>query len=490
MITIRIDVDYPYRSRFRSFIYTVSRLKFGGDYLRNSKIVAGMINESTEDINAHWFFTLRTLPDQELLKLLLPEKHEIDLHVVNDPVKELNLLEAATHRTPHHYTIHGTERLVGRIAWRRFKSSAPKIPKDFRLQSFHDRLTLGIDTLVYSKPPDRTLTIAKERLSAGDVIYFHPIWLFQRGKLNRRGPCYQVLRKILAVDMEVETITIRRRLFFNLARDYREYERSVSPTDKLVARLSDLGADIFTFIERRWCCAITNPSKSWLKTDDNIALLEIASYDEWLKKVGKKTRNMIRKAKKSGVETRTAEPDDKLATGIWRIYNESPIRQERMFPHYGTPLQDVQKSVFSADKSTYIGAYFQQELIGFIQLIHGDNVTIISQILSRQEYWDKAVNNALVAKAVEVCASKGVKWLMYGRMGNHPTLDNFKLSNGYVKYELTRYYVPLSTRGRVAARLGLHRELKDILPQSVKYGLMPVYNWTSRMNARMKAAPR
>ena len=28
-----------------------------------------------------------------------------------------------------------------------------------------------------------------------------------------------------------------------------------------------------------------------------------------------------------------------IAEGVWRIYNESPIRQERAFPHYGTSLE-------------------------------------------------------------------------------------------------------------------------------------------------------
>ena len=112
----------------------------------------------------------------------------------------------------------------------------------------------------------------------------------------------------------------------------------------------------------------------------------------------------------------------------------------------------------------------------FIQLVHDENITIKSRILSLQKHWDKAANNALVAKAIQVCASKGVKWMMYGRMGNHPTLDNFKQNNGCVKFELTRYYVPLTKKGKIATRLGLHREMKDALPQSIKYRLIPVYN--------------
>jgi RNase P subunit RPR2 len=75
---------------------------------------------------------------------------------------------------------------------------------------------------------------------------------------------------------------------------------------------------------------------------------------------------------------------------------------------------------------------------------------------------------------------------MYGRMGNHPTLDSFKKSNNCVKFDLTRFYIPLTTRGRVAAKLGLHREMKDRLSQSVKYPLIPLYNWISRTKSKIK----
>ena len=244
--------------------------------------------------------------------------------------------------------------------------------------------------------------------------------------------------------------------------------------------------DIFTFVERKWCCTIPNPSNSWLKTGDNIALLRVTAYDEWWGNIGKKTRNIVRKAEKSGITTEVAEPNEKLAEGIWKIYNETPIRQERAFPHYGVSLQVVTRSVLSARDCTFIGAFFQDELAGFIQLVHGDKIAIVSQILSLQRHSDKAVNNALIAKAVEVCATKQSGWLMYGRMGNHPSLDNFKQNNGFTKFSLTRYYVPITKKGRIATRMGLHREIKDALPQPIKYPLIPVYNWVSRNKMRIK----
>jgi hypothetical protein len=195
---------------------------------------------------------------------------------------------------------------------------------------------------------------------------------------------------------------------------------------------------------------------------------------------------MIRKAEKSGVKTIVIEPDEKVAEGIWRIYNETPIRQERAYPVYGISLEAVKKYVLSPQNSTYIGSYLQDELVGFIRLLHAKNITILSQILSMQKHRDLALNNALVAKAVEVCASKDEKWLMYARMGNHPTLDKFKENNGFAKYLLTRYHVPLTRRGAIAIRLGLHRRIEDTLPTSMKYWLIPIYNWASRTKTKIR----
>lgn len=288
------------------------------------------------------------------------------------------------------------------------------------------------------------------------------------------------------METQPKALEIRKKAFFTMARDVKEYQRSVIPTEELVESLRKRNVDIFTFIERKWCCPIASPSKSWLKAEDNIALLAITSHDDWLKIIGKKTRNMIRKAEKSGTTTRIAEPNEKLAEGIWKIYNETPIRQERGFPHYGVSLKAVTDNVLSTRDCVYIGAYLQDELVGFIQLVQGDNIAILSQILSMQKHWDKALNNALVAKAVEVCATRKIRWLMYGRMGNHPTLDDFKQNNGCVRFLLTRYFIVLTGKGRLAARLGLHREMKDALPLWLKRPLFPVYNWVSRTRMRIK----
>jgi hypothetical protein len=107
-----------------------------------------------------------------------------------------------------------------------------------------------------------------------------------------------------------------------------------------------------------------------------------------------------------------------------------------------------------------------------------------------QQHRDKAVNNSLVAKAIAAIADLHEEWIMYGRMGNHPSLDSFKLSNGFSKLTLSRYYVHLTSKGKIAIRLGLHRELKDVLPQTMKKPLFPVYNWISRTRMRIRLLTR
>jgi hypothetical protein len=494
MIKIRLDVDYPYPSRFQSFLFTTIDTRPSKNYLKNSKILAKMFNESPEELMAYWFFTPQTIPDAELLAMLHPDRHEVALHVATHPYPEWERLEKATKRKVKYYTVHGTARLVARLMWRRkiTEARAP-IPVGFPLKSFYDFPTLGLDRVCYGHSVEGALRIAKESVAKGEVLHVHPEWLFQRGTLNHRGPYYEVFKQLLRVDTDLDGIIVQKRSFAKIARrsEQLEYTQDVATSERFFEKLADRGIDIFTFVERRWCCPLANPSKDWLSEEDNIALLKIIPYPEWYSAVGKKTRNMIRKAEKSGVKTEVIQPTEKTAEGIWKIYNETPIRQGRAFSHYGFRLEDVKRMIsYYAKTDTYIAATLEGELVGFIQLTHGDQITVMSQILSLQKHWDKAVNNALVAKAVEICAARNEPWLMYGRMGNHPSLDDFKESNGFTKCTLTRYYVFTTGKGRLAAKFGLHKPAKDALPEFLKSLLVPVFNWVSRTKVQFKTKLR
>ena len=487
IVKLRMDVDYPYPSRPKSFLATVLNVKIGKDYLKNSKIIAKMINETPKKVKAYWFFTPYTIPDRELLELLHPCKHEVGLHIANNPQRELERLEKTTGRKVKYYTVHGTSRVLAKLMWRRnlWEKTVP-IPRNFQLKSFYYFPTIDLDWHCYASPLTEVAKMAKDSVARGEVLHVHPEWLFQRGKINCRGPYYAVLKNVLNVDRDLESITIRKNGFVEIASDKMEYEKDVIPTGELIGKLRDRGVDIFTFVERKWCSTTLGSVRGLIKIEDNIALLQVESYSEWWQNVGKKTRNMVRKAKKSGIKTQITEPSKEFAEGIWKIYNETPVRQKRGFPHYGISLKSVTRGVFSATNCTFIGAFFDNELVGFTKLVHGDRIERIAQILSLQGHIDKAVNNALIAKSVEICAKRHTKWLMYGRMGNHPSLDRFKQSNKFKEFRLHRFYMPITRKGRVAIKLKMHRELKDSLPQAIKSILFPVYNWASRSKMQIK----
>jgi len=496
MIKIRIDVDYPYASRMKSFLYVALRIKSNKSegYLKLSRIIAQMINESPEQIKAYWFFTPYTIPDRRMLELLNNEKHEVALHVATDPFKEWKTLEKKTNCKIQYYTIHGTQRVLARLLWgRKLNQARAPIPQDFPLKCFHDRPehTMSLDRNRYLHGYETVVEQAQGWIQQGVIITLHPDWLFRISKKTKRGPIYDALKTMLDVDSDLDTISIRKSLSVQVARDFREYYKSINPTKAFLTKLQTRGADIFTFIERKWCSDTTttiNPSPEWIKTQDNIALLKIKDYQTWWNTIGKKTRNMVRKAEKDNIQISVTPQTDKLAEGIWKIYNETPIRQGRAFPHYGETLKTIAANMHTEKNSTYITAYLGEELAGFIQILHGDNIAILSNILSMQKYSDKAVNNALIAKAIEVCVEKNEHWLMYGRIGNHPSLDRFKENNGFTKFPITRYYIPLTSKGKLATKLGLHQELKDALPDSIKYPLLPAVNWASRTKMRAKIA--
>ena len=90
-----------------------------------------------------------------------------------------------------------------------------------------------------------------------------------------------------------------------------------------------------------------------------------------------KTRNKAKQAEKKGVVVREVPFDDELARGIWEIYNECPVRQERLFPHYGKSLEAVREmsATFLDESSVFIGAFDGNKLIGFIKLTIDDTRT-------------------------------------------------------------------------------------------------------------------
>lgn len=242
---------------------------------------------------------------------------------------------------------------------------------------------------------------------------------------------------------------------------------------------SKLKADIFTFWQR---LPESQPKYNYPMEWDNVAALSISSYEHWWnKQIDAKTRNVIRKAEKKGVVIKVASFDDEFVKGITNIFNETPIRQDKPFWHYGKDFETIKREMSDRlDKAEWIGAYYDGDLIGFIKLLYAGRYAMTVEILSMIKHRDKAPTNSLLAKAVEICDKKNILYLVYAKWPRG-TLADFKCNNGFEKVDLPRYYIPLSLKGKIALKFNLHHGFKEIIPDKIKLRLIDLRKkWYSR----------
>lgn len=274
--------------------------------------------------------------------------------------------------------------------------------------------------------------------------------------------------QIQCVDLLGQTYEIRRGPVTVLALEDEWYEDVRDPA-AVIERLREHPAvcpDIFTFWQR---VPDIEPKYSYHREWDEIAVLPITSYDHWWNdQIKSRVRSQIRKAEKEGVVVRETTFDDEFVRGMTAIFNEAPVRQGRPFWHYGKDLETVRRQ-FSRylNREHMIAAYYQGEMIGLVMLGDAGRFGLTGQIISSLHHRDKQTNNALVAKAVEVCAQRGLEYLVY-LFWTEDSLSEFKRRCGFERTRAPRYYVPLTVKGRIALRTGAHRGWRAMVPQQVK----------------------
>jgi hypothetical protein len=238
----------------------------------------------------------------------------------------------------------------------------------------------------------------------------------------------------------------------------------VRDPESLAQAMRDQGhpADLLIFGQR---LPDTRPKYSYYMEWDEIAALRITTYDNWVsKQIIKENRKNIAKAEKKGIQVAEASYDDDFVAGIVDIYNESPIRQGKRFLHYQKDLETVRNENGTyLDRSVFIGAYWDHQLIGFIKLVLAEGCASTLQVISKIEHRDKKPTNALLAKAVELCAAKNIPYLQYGGWSDG-TLGDFKRYNGFEKVLVPIYFVPATIMGRMILKLKLHHGIKELVP--------------------------
>jgi hypothetical protein len=244
--------------------------------------------------------------------------------------------------------------------------------------------------------------------------------------------------------------------------------------------------DLFSFTQKITDSA---PRYTYPMEQDNFAAVPVSTFDHWWNhQIKPEVRNRARQAEKKGVVIREVPFSEELVEGIWKIYNESPVRQGRPFPHYGKSIERVyaEEATF-LERSIFIGAFLESELIGFVKITADEtwSQANLMNILSMMKFRDKAPTNALIAHSVRTCANRGISYLVYQQFsyGNKQWdgIMKFKQINGFQKFDVPRYYVALTPLGDVCYRLGLHHRFVDRLPESFVSNLRDARNnWYNR----------
>lgn len=261
-----------------------------------------------------------------------------------------------------------------------------------------------------------------------------------------------------------------------------EWYYKIDDIESLIEKFkkSNYQADIFSFFQSP---AETEPKYNKYHMEwQEIASMPIESFDVWWnQKIQKHVRKKVKKAEKKGVVVKLVNFNDEFVKGITNIFNESPIRQGKPFWHYGKDFDTVKKEVSTyLERCDFIGAYFDDRLIGFIKVFYDEDCASTMQVISMIQHRDKAPTNALISKLVEVCAEKNVSCLTYG-VWSEGTLGDFKKYNGFQKMTIPKYYIPLTAKGKIVLNLNLHHGIKGMLPDRIRRFLINLRTtWYSR----------
>ena len=276
--------------------------------------------------------------------------------------------------------------------------------------------------------------------------------------------------RLNCIEINGQTFSITGKIVKVVKLEHESYENINDPALVVTAlKNSECKPDIFTFCQR---VPDTEPKHKYSMEWESLAVLPIKNFDYWWnKQVKGTTRNMIRKSQKAGVEVREAAFDDEFVRGMVDIFNESPVRQGFRFWHYGKDFDSVKREfsrfLFRED---VIGAYYQGELIGFGMLANAGQFGNVGMFLAKMKHRDKAVNNAIMSKMVEICARRQLPYLVYTTWRD-TSLVSFKRHCGFEEMRVPRYFVPLTQKGDLALKLGFKRfrhGLKEGLPTTVK----------------------
>jgi hypothetical protein len=260
--------------------------------------------------------------------------------------------------------------------------------------------------------------------------------------------------------------------FIKTARLKNEWQENILNPERVVRELkaSPAKIDLLRFWQR---IPESEANYGYYHEWRDVAAIPVTDYKHWWEKqIGGKTRNMVRKSDKVGVKIEEVQLSDEFVHGIVAIFNQSPVRRGKRFWHYGRSFESVKEGLAADSREAiFIGAYLENELIGFIKLLLTDRYAMIVLILDKTTHRDKAPMNGMIAKAVQICAERNIPFLTYTvlRRGDH---GEFQKRNGFETIRIPEYFVPLTLKGAIALRLGLHKGVRPLIPEGMMVWLL------------------
>lgn len=213
--------------------------------------------------------------------------------------------------------------------------------------------------------------------------------------------------------------------------------------------------EIYQLSDRPYAAAI---ERRRLEGGLSAAILPLpASFDAYLRAIGDKSRNMVRKPEKGGFRVAQFDKNRHL-DDIYAIHTSLDVRQ-------GQPLQDHYRlrphasykgrPAWELVREEWWGAFNPEgRLVGYVYLPGTNGEYLTSRIMGHGEYLKFGIMNALVAEIVRAHAGERGH-ILYG-MYEHGTdgLRRFKDSMGFLPVALHRYaFGPGSRRGRFVAMM-------------------------------------
>ena len=177
------------------------------------------------------------------------------------------------------------------------------------------------------------------------------------------------------------------------------------------------------------------------------ALLEIpASLDAYLKSIGDKSRNMIRKARKLGYEFRRLTPE-MLGQDIYEIRTSDPMRQGRPIPEYfhtNPPQYVVAANPAGCELHTenFVGIFLGDRLVSYITVLLFGELAQVNHILCHKEHATHGVMNLNVLHMVDELITRHphVRAVNYMYIAGHDSgIDRFRRSVGFSPRSLLTY---------------------------------------------------